>query len=165
MDTGDLHPRALVTVAHVEDYGEEGDSVGTATESSIDTGKWKHIEDVWQLRWQLLTQGEGVYTPSEISLIAIKALTRLVDMHRSVDYRGVPYHPIPIAKKILCGLDSEKGLNGRDSLFVISQAMLCNESKIVESAATLLHKLMMHNEEACSKVRNCEEQINEPLMR
>ncbi|GMH90851.1 hypothetical protein TL16_g11886 [Triparma laevis f. inornata] len=152
MDTGDLHPRALVTAAHVEDYGEEGDSVGTATESSIDTGKWKHIEDVWQLRWQLLTQGEGVYTPSEISLIAIKALTRLVDMHRSVDYRGVPYHPIPIAKKILCGLDSEKGLNGRDSLFVIAQAMLCNDSKIVESAATLLHKLMMHNEEACSKL-------------
>ena len=113
----------------------------------------QHIEDVWQLRWQLLTRGEGVYNPSEISLIAIRALTRLVDMHRSVDYRGVPYHPIPIAKKILCGLSGDKsGPNARDSLFVISQAMLCNDSKLVEGAAELLHKLMMHNEEACSKL-------------
>ena len=41
MDTGDLHPRALVTAAHVEDYGEGGGDSAAATESSIDTGKWK----------------------------------------------------------------------------------------------------------------------------
>jgi len=152
MNTGDLHPRALVTAAHVEDYGEGGGSVDVAAESSIDTGKWKQIEDVWQLRWQLLTKGEGVYLPSEISLIALKALTRLVDMHRSVDYRGVPYHPIPIAKKILCGLNGDKGLDSRDSLFAIAQSMLCNDPNVVETAAELLHKLMLHNEEANSKL-------------
>ena len=149
---GDLHQRALVTAAHVEDYGYGDEGTETATESTIDTGKWKHIEDVWQLRWQLLTSGDGVYQPSEISLIALKALTRLVDMHRSVDYRGVPYHPIPIAKKILCGLNGGKGASARDSLFVISQSMLCNDSKVVETAAELLHKLMMHNAEANSKL-------------
>ncbi|GMH66879.1 hypothetical protein TrRE_jg7825 [Triparma retinervis] len=152
MDTGDLHPRALVTAAHVEDYGEGGGSVDVAADSSIDTGKWKHIEDVWQLRWQLLTKGEGVYLPSEISLIALKALTRLVDMHRSVDYRGVPYHPIPIAKKILCGSAGGNGLESRDSLFAIAQSMLCNDSKVVETAAELIHKLMLHNDEANAKL-------------
>ena len=115
MSTGDLHPRSLVSAAHVEDYGETGESA-PATDASIDTGKWKHIEDVWQLRWQLCTTGEGVFTPSEVGLVAMRALTRLVDMHRSVDYRGVPYHPIPIAKKLLCGLNTtEKSGNSKVS--------------------------------------------------
>jgi len=153
MSNGDLHARSLVTAAHVEDYGESDGGSADATDSSIDTGKWKQIEDVWQLRWQLCTTGEGVYNPSEIGLIALRALTRLVDMHRSVDFRGVPYHPIPIAKKLLCGLNTnEKSGNGKDSLFVIAQAMLCNDSKVVESAATLLYKLCMHNDEACAKL-------------
>ena len=74
------------------------------------------MEDVWQLRWQLCTEGEGVYTASQISLIALRALTRLVDMHKSIDCRGVPYHPIPIAKKLLCGLNTtEKSGNSKVS--------------------------------------------------
>jgi hypothetical protein len=31
-------------------------------------------------------------------------------------------------------------LCSQDSLFVLAQAMLCNDSKVVEAAATLLHK-------------------------
>jgi len=116
------------------------------------------MEDVWQLRWQLCTEGEGVYTASQISLIALRALTRLVDMHKFIDCRGVPYHPIPIAKKLLCGLaggeaaSDSTGMEQRESLFVIAQSMLCNDNTVVDTAATLLHKLILHNDEACAKL-------------
>ena len=79
-------------------------------------------------------------------------------MHKSVDGRGVPYHPIPMAKKLLCGLASGEaasestGMEQRDSLFVIAQSMLCNDNAVVDTAATLLHKLIMYNDEACAKL-------------
>ena len=138
MSTGDLHPRSLVSAAHVEDYGETGESA-PATDASIDTGKWKHIEDVWQLRWQLCTTGEGVFTPSEVGLVAMRALTRLVDMHRSVDYRGVPYHPIPFGKRVV----SEPA-----SLHVLAQLLLADSPALVDEAASLLDKVLDHNPNA-----------------
>ena len=119
---------------------------------------------VWQLRWQLCTDGSGsgIYSPSDVALLAIRSLTRLVDLHKSLDSQGVPYYPIPIAKRVLCGLSRDPTVSSdpsqsqaslqRDSfLSILVQALLCNDHRVVTQAAEVLHKLMMHNEEAIAK--------------
>ena len=171
MENGSLSPYDQVTASHVEDYNEDEDEP-ESTESGasmikdahIDTGKWRRINQVWQLRWQLCADGNsaGIYGPSEVALMALMALTRLVDLHRSLDSRGVPFFPVPIAKRLLCGLShetsrgasSEAAMNTDPSdsfLPILSQSLLCNDHRAVASAAELLHKLMLHNEDAVSK--------------
>jgi len=164
MEKGDLSPFALVTSAHVDSYDEEEtpDS-GTVGEGQIDTGKWKRLDQVWQLRWQLCTDGSstGLFSPSEVALRAIRSLTRLVDLHKSLDYRGLPYYPIPIAKRIMCGLSRDPFTSSGNNvaveyhdesfLAIIAQSILCNEPLVVDQAASLLLKLMKHNEEAIAK--------------
>jgi len=165
MKDGDLSPFDLVTATHVDSYDdEEGPSGSAVKEANVDTGKWKRIEQVWQLRWQLCTDGSssGIYSPSDVALLAIKSLTRLVDLHKSLDSQGVPYYPIPIAKRVLCGISRDPTVSSdpsqsqvslhRDSfLSILCQAILCNDHRVVEQAAEILHKLMMHNEEAIAK--------------
>ena len=155
MEEGDLSPFDLVTASHVEEYDFDADS-DAVREANIDTGKWKRLNEVWQLRWQLCTDGSssGIYTPSDVSLLAVKALARLVDLHRSLDSRGVPYFPIPAAKRILCGFSrnvSDRSDAGAAPLSIISQALLCNDSRVVDQAAQLLYKLTLYNDEALSK--------------
>lgn len=194
MQDGDLSPYDLVTVTHVEDYDNEAESEETASkgglkEAQIDTGKWKRVDQskytdvrgylfcditflnlrvictvVWQLRWQLCSDGSGtgIYSPSDVALLATRSLARLVDLHKSLDSQGVPYYPIPIAKRVLCGLSRDPTLSSdpsqshaslhRDSyLSIISQALLCNDHRVVEHASEVLNKLMLHNEEAVAK--------------
>lgn len=172
MQSGELSPYDQVTSSHVEDYNEEDDHESESTDQGssfvkdahIDTGKWRRINQVWQLRWQLCSDGNssGIYGPSEVALIALKALTRLVDLHRSLDSRGVPYFPVPFAKRLLCGLSrevttsaaSETGMDIDQSdsfLPILSQSLLCNDHRSVAVGAELLHKLMLHNADAVSK--------------
>jgi hypothetical protein len=163
MQSGDLTPFSLVASTLVENYDEDDKEPGdTIAEAHIDTGKWKRVDQVWQLRWQLCTDGSGtgIYSPSEVALRSIRSLTRLVDLHRSLDSRGVPYYPIPIAKRVLCGLSRDPSLKGddgidashRDSfLSIVTQSLLCNDHLLVEHTADLLYKLTMYNEEATSK--------------
>ncbi|CAB9505549.1 DnaJ (Hsp40) homolog, subfamily C, member 13 [Seminavis robusta] len=165
MSNGDLSPFDLVTAIHSESYDDEDDAgSGGVKEAQIDTGKWKRVEQVWQLRWQLCTDGSGggIYSPSDVALLAIRSLTRLVDLHRSLDSSGVPYYPIPIAKRVLCGLSrdptrssdpsqSQASLQRDSFLSIIAQALLCNDFRVVGQASEVLHKLMMHNEEAIAK--------------
>jgi DnaJ family protein C protein 13 len=161
LEDGELHPFDLVTASHVEDYDDD-DEGGQVKEAQIDTGKWRRLEQVWQLRWQLCTDGSssGIYSPAEVSLMALCSLTRLVDLHKSLDLRGVPYFPVPIAKRLLCGLSREPAkskdvsvaLEEKDNyLSILSQSLLCNDHKVVETAAGLLFELMQHNEGASSK--------------
>jgi len=153
MEEGNLSPFDLVSASHVEEYDFDADS-DELKEAHIDTGKWNRLKDVWQLRWQLCTDdsGSAIYAPSEVSLLALKALTRLADIHRSLDSRGVPYFPIPTAKRILCGLGSDLGDLGRKPLAILSQSLLCKEAGVVDQAARLVHKLVQHNEEAAPKL-------------
>lgn len=157
MEDGDLTPYDLVATSHVEEYDMDIDSATeTVHEAQVDTGKWKRLNQVWQLRWQLCTDGKlsVIYSPSEVALLALKALTRLVDLHRSLDSRGVPYIPIPTAKRILCGSNSTTGSgdSATNPLPILCQALLCNDSRIVEQAAELVYKLCQHNERAVSKL-------------
>ena len=160
MDSGDIHRYDLVTASRVEDYTHDDDVDGTAVkETQMDTGKWRRLDQIWQLRWQLCsTQGvSGVYGPGGVALVALKTLTRLVDLHKSLDSRGVPYFPVPIAKRLLCGLSREHstskaaGRQNENYLSILSQALLCNDHHVVEASATLLIKLMKHNETAVAK--------------
>ncbi|CAJ1946333.1 unnamed protein product [Cylindrotheca closterium] len=161
MDSGDLSAFTLVTSTQVESYDgdeEDGDEPGVK-ESHIDTGKWNRLDQVWQLRWQLCTDGDGsgIYSAAEVSIRAIRSLTRLVDLHKSLDSQGLPYYPIPIAKRIMCGLAREHSSNAGgqvnlDSfLSIITQSILCNDATVVENASELLLKLTQHNEEATAK--------------
>ncbi|KAI2510862.1 protein of unknown function (DUF4339) [Fragilaria crotonensis] len=161
MRDGDLQPFDQVTASHVDDYDEEAIG-GRLKEGQIDTGKWRRLEQVWQLRWQLCTDGNttGIFSPADVSLMALRSLARLVDLHRSLDTRGVPYFPVPIAKRLLCGLSREptkvRGatfmLGKKENyLSMLSQSLLCNDHRVVEAAAELLHKLLEHNDGASSK--------------
>ena len=163
MELGDLSPFTLVTSTHAESYDiderDTGENSTGVKEAHIDTGKWKRLDQVWQLRWQLCTDGSGtgIYSPSNVALRAIRSLTRLVDLHKSLDSRGIPYYPIPIAKRIMCGLSRDPFKSGGDTaetaafLSILAQSILCNDPKVVNQAADLLYKLTQHNEVATSK--------------
>lgn len=171
MKQGDITPYDLVTTSHVEVYDTEteNDKSVTVKEDQIDTGKWKRLNQIWQLRWQLCTDGNdtAIYSSSDVSLMALKTLERLVTLHKSLDSRDVPYFPIPIAKRLLSR--SSRDTSYSSSMFsstaamandvlttsplsVICQSVLCNDSRIVKEAASLLIKLTQHNPLAMSKL-------------
>ena len=163
VQNGDLSTFDQVTASKVEDYSsDDGPKITIVSEGQIDTGKWRRLDQVWQLRWQLCTDGDsdGIFSPSEVSLLASRALIRLVDLHKSFDSRGVPYFPIPIAKRLLCGFNRDPSQAGSVSetmkhsesyLSILSQALLCNDHRVVEASAQLLRKLIEHNESAMAK--------------
>jgi DnaJ family protein C protein 13 len=160
IESREISPFTLVTSTHVENYEEDG--MNADEPMQIDTGKWKRLDEIWQLRWQLCTDGNdtGIYSSSEVTKRAILSLSRLVDLHRSLDSRGLPYYPIPIAKRIICGLSkdpfSSSGGETADKrvsfLSVLAQSILCNDPDVVDQAADLLFKLTQYNEEATSKL-------------
>jgi hypothetical protein len=167
MEVGDLTPYDLVTVSYVEEYDIDdiNSTSGVVKEDRVDTGKWKRLNQVWQLRWQLCTDRtkSGIYSPSEVALLAIKALIQLVDLHHSLDSRGVPYFPIPTAKRILCqpsrDTSHNKSLESGQShtvmtspLSAICQSLLCNDPKIVDEGAQLVLKLTQYNPPAMTKL-------------
>ena len=154
MEAGELSQFDLVTSCQVEEY----DLDGGGPDAQVDTGKWKRLNQVWQLRWQLCTDGtkSEIYSPTDVALLAVKALTRLVDLHATLDPRGVPYFPIPIAKRILSGSSkttgSEESNTVSNPLPILCQSLLCNDSRIVEQASQLLSKLCVHNARATAKL-------------
>ena len=161
MEEGDLQPYDQVTATQVDNY-DENERDGELKDTQIDTGKWKRLEQVCQLRWQLCTDGvsSGIYNPSEVSLMGLRSLIRLVDLHQSLDPRGVPYFPVPIAKRLLCGLSRDPSKardvaslqeNREHFLSIICQSLLCNDPTVVEETSQLLSKLLKHNERASSK--------------
>ena len=152
----ELTPFDLVTASHVEDYDDTTDD--HVEERHIDTGKWKRLNEVWQLRWFLCmddADGEGVLSPSEVALLSLRALTRLVELHKSIDSSGTPYVPIPTAKRILSGRDKDISAvahAGANPLSILSQSLLCSDARVVETGANLLYKLLLHNESTLSKL-------------
>jgi hypothetical protein len=102
---------------------EEDEDDGTSTISKLDRGAWKPIRKWQQLVNLMLLEGTPVYSPSEVALIGLTFLQRLSTLHRAVDSRGVPYHPIPIAKRLL---------SAPSSLKVITQLLLANDPSVVE---------------------------------
>jgi DnaJ family protein C protein 13 len=121
------------------------------------------LQNIWQLRWQLLTDysSGGIYPPSQIALMALKCLRCIVCAHKSVDSRGVPFFPIPIAKQLICEqsygahyLSNETHVSNLNnhSLAMICQALLCSDERMVEAAINCIMIIMDHNERACTKL-------------
>jgi DnaJ family protein C protein 13 len=151
----ELSPFDVVTASHVDDYEE--DLIEGVEERRIDTGKWKRLHDLWQLRWILCmdgANGDAVLGPSEVALLSLKSLVRLVELHKSVDSSGTPYIPIPTAKRILSGKDKEISAAvdaGANPLSILSQTLLCNDGRIVGIGASLLFKLLQYNQDTMPK--------------
>ena len=161
MSCGDLSPYDFVTTSIVDEYDADGEhTTGGELDKHIDTGNWKRLNQVWQLRWQLCTDGNSstIYSPSEVAILALKALLRLVDLHRSLDLCGVPYFPIPTAKRILCSTSRDRNfISDSDDtisspLPIICQSLLCNDNRIMDRASNLIYKLCEHNERAVAKL-------------
>lgn len=154
MEAGEISQFDLVTTSQVEEYDLEGGG----PEAQVDTGKWKRLNQVWQLRWQLCTDGtrSEIYSATDVAMLAIKSLTRLVDLHKTLDPRGVPYYPIPIAKRILSGSGKTTGSDESNTMSnpfpLLCQSLLCTDSGIVDEASQLITKLCEHNPLATSKL-------------
>lgn len=165
---GQLHRLFLVSAIDSTDYkSEEMQSTNeTIDDGGADTGKWAPLENVWQLRRQLLDEGmtSTVFTHSGVSALSLQCLTRLVLAHKTVDSRGIPYFPIPIAKRLICentlsaAISRESGAGccvsdlHNDALAIICQSFLCGHPQVVHTAAKLLRALMLHNGKSCSKL-------------
>jgi DnaJ family protein C protein 13 len=150
IDSGSLSPYDLVTTAHVEEYDAD-DHSDLIDETQIDTGKWKRLDSVWQLRWTLCTDAGStvIFAPTDVARLALQALTRVVDLHKSVDNRGVPYMPIPISKRIL---STRAPNNDANPLATLCQALLCNNADLVDQAADLVYKITRQNDRAIQKL-------------
>jgi len=159
-----VHRLSLVSALHVEEYNTEGQVAGVIRDSGIDTGKWMPLENVWQLRRQLFddVSASRVFSSTKVSLLALDCLTRLVLVHKSTDSRGIPFFPIPIAKRIICegtnsslvSRDLRTGFVSdfhNDALAIICQGLL-GSAQIVDSTANLVRLLMLQNEKNCSKL-------------
>ena len=121
-----------------EDYDDS-----TAYEAVVDTGLWKPISEYFQLRMQMVFPGKAVYSPAEISAKAIAMLHRVASVHRSINFKGVVFHPIPESKRIM---------SDQDHLAIFAQLLLSNDKKVVETAADLLRSLIQFNIHANSKL-------------
>ena len=139
--SGTLTRQSLVTESYRDD------------KSGNDTGNWQVIECHWQLRLQLYmaeTSSEVNNAP-EIALSALSILSRLINVHQSVDSRGIPFFPIPKAKRLICEASHLK-LSNIDALSILCQSLLSGDSRIVETAATLIHAIMTHNNDMCERL-------------
>ena len=156
---GKLGKKSLVAVAQYTSNEAEGIEAGGKSDT------WLRLETVWQLRRRFLDSksSNAVFTSTEASMLSLKILTKLVQLHGSTDSRGIPFFPIPIAKRLIC--ESSKNSSSsktrgnklassfhNDSLSVICQCLLSDNAEIVESSANLIRLLMFHNEKACSKL-------------
>ena len=138
IDEFKITPDYLAAPYVAEDYDDS-----TSYEAVVDTGLWKPISDYFQLKLQMVFPGKAVYSPAEVAAKAIGMLFRVSGVHKSVNSRRVPFHPIPESKRIMSDIDH---------LSIFAQLLLSNDKKVVETAADLLRNLVQFNIQANSKL-------------
>ena len=92
---------------------------------------------------QLLSPGRALYTPAEIGTKTLSMLYKLAFIHRSANYKGTPFFPIPRSKKLM---------SNPEHLSIFAQLLLSNDSLVVETAAVLLTSLIEFNIHANNKL-------------
>ena len=92
---------------------------------------------------QLLSPGRALYTPAEIGTKTLSMLFKLAFIHRSANYKGTPFFPIPRSKKLM---------SNPEHLSIFAQLLLSNDSLVVETAAILLTSLIEFNIHANNKL-------------
>ncbi len=98
----------------------------------------------------------AVLTSSQISKLVLHIILRLAIFHKSTNSKGIPFFPIPIAKRLICERpkvqeESEASLQNTP-LEIICQGLLCREREIVHLTAEIMQSLMSHNDRACMKL-------------
>lgn len=92
---------------------------------------------------QLLSPGVALYSPAEIATKALGMLSRLAAVHRSANFRGVAFFPIPTSKRLM---------SDPEHLSLFSQLLLSNNSMVVETAAVLIKSLVEFNSQSNNKL-------------
>ena len=134
---GTLEPTWLLAPAITKDTEDE------QIETIVDTGRWRKLSEHFQLRVQLLFQGNAIYEPAEISMKALNIIFNLSNLHKSTNIRGVLFHPTPISKRLV---------SEQEYLSIFAQLLLCNNSNVVDIAAKLVQSLVQYNDIVCSKL-------------
>ena len=138
MVNGEIDGHWLASPAAVDDF-----EIGEDEDTRVDTGAWRTIDEHVSLRWILAAHGHWVLTAADISLTGLRIVRRMVDVHESLDSRGLPFHPIPLGKRLFSDFNA---------LQVLAQALLANDPKVVDATAYCLYKVIAHNQKACNKL-------------
>lgn len=112
-------------------------------EALVDTGRWRRVEEYFQLRLQLLYPGKALYSPAQVASKCLMLLLKLAAVHKSSNFKSIPFYPIARSKRIM----SETA-----HLSVFAQLLLSNDPTVVDNAADLLRSLVEFNLQACSKL-------------
>jgi curved DNA-binding protein CbpA len=111
--------------------------------SIVDTGRWKPIHDIFQLRLQMLFPGRAIYSPAQISFKGLQLLQKISSIHKSSNTKGIPFYPLPLSKRIM---------SEQHHLTVFAQLLLSNDPNVVDTAAEILKTLVEYNYHANSKL-------------
>ena len=103
---------------------------------------WKVLKDITVLKWALLKEDTGIYTPLQLCQRVIKTLEDLVIMYPSRDMHGILLRPIPRAKRIL---------SSPRHLPHVVQLLLTAAPPVVDIAARLIRNLLDDNPNAQPK--------------
>lgn len=109
----------------------------------IDTGRWKNMNEYFQLKLQMLYPGKAIYSPAQVAAKSLTLLQRLAAIHRSSNSKGLPFYPIPMSKKLM---------SDPNHLNIFAQLLLSNDAQVVDNAAELLRSLVEYNTYANSKL-------------
>lgn len=109
----------------------------------VDTGRWKPIQDHFQLKLQLLFPGKAIYSPAQVASKSLLLLQRVAAIHKSANFKGIPFYPIPMSKRIMCDTNC---------LNIFAQLLLSNDATVVDNAADLIRSLVEFNLSANSKL-------------
>lgn len=60
-----------------------------------------------------------VYGPADVLLMGVQYTSRLLNLHKIIDDRGVLYFPIPIAKRLLYGMTKNLAQGAKTSVTVL----------------------------------------------
>ncbi|RYH32347.1 J domain-containing protein [archaeon] len=136
-ESGHINDSWLVAPVTTEENDEQ------RFEALVDTGRWKRVEEYFQLRLQLLYPGKALYSPAQVASKCLMLLLKLAAIHKSSNFKSIPFYPIAMSKRIM----SES-----THLSVFAQLLLSNDPTVVDNAADLLRSLVEFNLQACSKL-------------
>ena len=94
---------------------------------------WRPVEQIPQLKWQLMAQGTPLINESEMAALILDILIRMCRFYPSRDGEGGIVRPLPRAKRLL----SEP-----NTLPHIVQLLLTFDPRLVEKVVTLLNVVL-----------------------
>lgn len=102
----------------------------------VDTGRWKVLCNIFQLRMQIFMPGQAIYSPAQVSSKGLQLLQKISGIHKSSNSQGVPFYPIPLSKRIM---------SETRHIHVFAQLLLSNDPIVVDAAAKLIKSLVELN--------------------